>query len=90
MCLPESLCRAQVANTAFNYALQQLSDLTYLWSTPTDLDFTNGTDAGYYNPGAVYLLNATNAAVCIYNAQDSATFLKIRGPVLSIFEESRI
>ncbi len=54
---------AQVGNPTFNYALQQLSDLTYLWSTPTDLDFTNGTDPDYYNPGDVYLLNATAVAV---------------------------
>ncbi len=49
----------------FNYAFQQLGDLTYLWSTPTDLNFTNGTNAEYYNPGTVYLLNATNVAVSI-------------------------
>ena len=53
----------QVGNTKFNYALQQLPDLTYQWTTPTDVNFTNGTNAGYYNPGTVYLLNATNTSV---------------------------
>ena len=53
----------QVGNTNFNYALQQLGDLTYLWTTPTDVNFTNGTNADYYNPGTVYLLNATDTAV---------------------------
>ncbi len=54
---------AQVGNTNFNYALQQLGDLTYLWTTPTDVNFTNNTNADYYNPGTVYLLNATDTAV---------------------------
>ena len=66
MALPD-----QVGNTEFNYAFQQLGDLTYLWTTPTDVNFTNATNADYYNPGTVYLLNATQTAVCTCRSVDA-------------------
>lgn len=36
----------QVGNANFQYALQQLPDLAYLWTTSTDLNATNATVAG--------------------------------------------
>ena len=41
----------QVGNAVFVASFEYLVDLSYLWSTSTDLQLTNGTDAAYYNPG---------------------------------------
>ena len=41
----------QVGNAVFGASFEYLVDLSYLWSTSTDLQLTNGTDAAYYNPG---------------------------------------
>ena len=52
-----------VSNAAFGNAFQYLVDLSCLWSTSTDLQFINGTNPDWTNPGTVYLLNDTNTAV---------------------------
>ena len=49
----------QVGNAVFVASFEYLVDLSYLWSTSTDLEFFNGTSNAYTTPGTVYLLNDT-------------------------------
>jgi len=59
-----------VGNANFQYALQQLPDLTYLWTTSTNLNVTNATLPGFIQGVPVRLLS------------DAATVVRTLGRVL--------
>ena len=52
-----------MGNANFQYALQQLPDLVYPWTTAFHLNLTNATLPGYPRVVPVLLLNDTSTAV---------------------------
>ena len=58
-----SLAAMQVGNAVFQYALQQLPDLVYPWTTSVHLNITNATLPDYPRVVPVLLLNDSSTAV---------------------------
>jgi hypothetical protein len=55
----------QVGNANFQYALQQLPDMVYPWTTSFHLNVTNATLPGYPCVVPVLLLNDSTISVCL-------------------------
>ena len=64
---PSHVVPLQVGNANFQYALQQLPDLVYPWTTSFHLDVTNATLPGFPRVVPVLLLNDSSTAVGMIN-----------------------
>lgn len=65
----------QVGNVQFSYALQQLVDLSYLWSLSTHLQTTNATIGGRGPAEPIYLLNDDGVKVSLVPSLSTLVFI---------------